>query len=132
MRAAERLKASASARDLVAAFDLDAGGEIAGAERLDAGLQALQPARQPAHHRIGADRDRERDAAQQEQKPDERRAVARRRAHHEPAAVRQVHGPGRPLRSVDPSAGIAAAAAAAALRWTRSARAPDRTMRRRS
>ena len=86
-------------RDLVTAFDLDAGREIAGAERLDAGLQALEPARQPAHHRIGADRDRERNAAQQQQQPDERRAVARRRPHHEPAAVRQLHAPGRPLRA---------------------------------
>ena len=94
-------------RDLVTALDLDARRQIAGAERLDAGLQALEPARQPAHHRIGADRDRERNAAQHEQKPDERRAVARRRAHDEPAAVRQMHGPGRPLRSVNPSAGVA-------------------------
>ena len=42
-------------RHLVAALDLDARRQVAGAERLDAGLQALQPARQPAHHRIGAE-----------------------------------------------------------------------------
>ena len=47
-------------RDLVAAFDFDAGGEIAGAERLDARLQPLEPPRQPAHDRIGAERDDER------------------------------------------------------------------------
>ena len=45
--------------DLVAAFDLDAAIERALAERDDAALERLEPARQPAHERVGTHRDRE-------------------------------------------------------------------------
>ena len=66
MRPAARLKLSASRATSSRPLTVDARGEIAGAERLDAGLQPLEPARQPAHHRIGADRHRERDRAEKQ------------------------------------------------------------------
>ena len=50
--------------DLVAALDLDPCAEIA-AELLDAGLQPLQPPSEPAHHGVGADRDRQGDQRQE-------------------------------------------------------------------
>ena len=62
-------------RHLVLALDLHARGEIAGAELLDAGLQSLQPAREPADQRIGADRHRQRDRP--EKADDARTAAAR-------------------------------------------------------
>ncbi len=46
-------------RDLVGARDRDAMIERAGAELLDALLERLEAARQPAHHRIGAGGDGE-------------------------------------------------------------------------
>ena len=56
------VEARGEPRHLVPALDLDARREIAGAERLDARLQPLQPPREAAHDRIGAERHRERDA----------------------------------------------------------------------
>ena len=102
------VEARGEARHLVAALDLDARGELAGAERLDAGLQPLEPARQAAHHRIGADRDRERDAAEKQHQPDGRIGVADRRPRHDPAPVRQVEAPGRTARPHQPAAGVEA------------------------
>ena len=68
-------------RDLVAALDLDARREIAGAERLDAGLQPLQPPRQAAHHRIGATATASAMRAEKQHQPDGRmRGAAAARA----------------------------------------------------
>ena len=88
-------------RHLVAALDLDARREVAGAERLDAGLQPLEPARQAAHHRIGADADRQRDGAEQrDREADGGMAVPQsaraRRASGRRAAARAQAGPPRP------------------------------------
>ena len=58
-RAVEALR---QGRDLVAALDLHARAEVV-AELLDAGLQALEAAAEPAHHGIGADGDGQRHQA---------------------------------------------------------------------
>ena len=53
-----RVEALGQRRHLVLAFDLHAGGEIAAAKLLDPGLEPLEPAREPARDRPGADRNR--------------------------------------------------------------------------
>ena len=77
MRSAERLKLCGQRRDLVAALDLDARAEIAAAELLDAGLQPLEPPAEAAHHRIGADRDGEREQREAAHDPQDRARSAR-------------------------------------------------------
>ena len=72
--AGRAVEARRERRDLVLALDLHARRKVAFAELLDAGLQPLQPPREAARQRLGADRDRDRD---------------RRRAR------RAAHGPGR-------------------------------------
>src|SRR5262249_49074745 len=51
------IKASSQAGNLVAALDLDARGEIAGAKRFHAALQPLEPSCEPSYDRAGADGD---------------------------------------------------------------------------
>src|SRR5262249_52590790 len=55
------IETPSQAGDLVAALDLDARGEIAGAKRFDAALQPLEPPREPPHNRASADGDHQRD-----------------------------------------------------------------------
>ena len=59
MRSAAWLKLAATAATSSLPAVVDALAELAGAELLDALLQRLEPARQPAHHRVGAGRDGE-------------------------------------------------------------------------
>ena len=131
MRAAARLKLVGQPRDLVLALDLDARRQIAGAERLDAGLQALQPPRQAAHDRIGARarppaRCRRGTAAARS--PDARCRAGARTTIQRPSGRRKLQA--GPPGAVDPAAvAVAAAAAAAAGRPPRSAARVGRTAR---
>src|SRR5439155_23416829 len=80
-------------RHLVSAFDLYARGKLAGAQRFDARLQALQARGQPAHDRVGADSDREREQREREEKPVRHMRVTARRARLDPPAVGQAYRP---------------------------------------
>ena len=99
MRPAARLKLAASRATSSRPSTSTRADEIAGAERLDAGLQPLEPPRQAAHHRIGADRDRERDAAEEQHEadaPDWRAAIGARATIQRPSGRR--NAPGRAAR----------------------------------
>ncbi len=95
MRPAARLKLSGEPRHLVVALDLHARGEVAGAERFDSGLQALQPPGQTAHHGIGADPDGERDQREREEQGEARMAAVVRDARDQQSAVGQMDRPAR-------------------------------------
>ena len=107
---------------LVAPADLDAVVELAGAEALDALLQRLEPARQAAHHRVGAGGDGEEQHHQQHRQADAARpavggrkgssivAAGRRRPRGPPRRARRARRagggsrrPGRTIHSVRPS-----------------------------
>ena len=119
------------AGDLVAAFDLHARRQRSGAERFDAGLQALQPARQPAHDRIGAERDHQRDRAEEENQPDQR--IAERAAARAPRSSVRPEAAGSSADRRDRAASRRARTAAAAAGQTpRSGANWNRTMRDRS
>ena len=85
------VEAARQRRDLVLAFDIDPGGEIARAQGLDSGLQALQPAREAAGERPGADGDGERQDAEGGEEADRRGVeyVVALGADLDEAAVRQ-------------------------------------------
>ena len=89
------VEAAGQRRDLVLSLDIDPGGEIARAQRLDSRLQALQPARQAAGDRPGADGDGEREEDEGDEEAD-RRCVTQAtvRAVEDEAPVRQRQGEG--------------------------------------
>ena len=98
------VEARGDRRDLVGAGDGDAVAQLAGAELLDALLQRLEPARQPAHDRIGAGRDGDEEHDQNDRQPGAARQARRqqrpgRRWRRQPAAAllagRPGAGPGR-------------------------------------
>ena len=102
MRWAERLKLSASAATSSLALDLDPGAEIV-AEPFDAGLQPLQPAAEPAHHGVGADRDGERHQHQERRDPERRTGPFAHLAGEQPAPVRQLQGEVGAARAAAPA-----------------------------
>ena len=102
-------------RHLIAAFDLGARGEIASAERIDRRLQPLDPPRQPAHHRKGGERDRERDRAKKQHHAERGMAARNMRTHEQPTLVGHLDSPDRAGRPGHPARAVAAA------------RRPDRT-----
>ena len=81
------IEALSQAGDLVAALDLDARAQIAGAERLDAALQSLEPSGEPPHDRQRAERDRKRDASQESRKHERAGTLPMRHARDQPASV---------------------------------------------
>ncbi len=92
------------ARDLVAALDLHPGRQVAGTERGDAVLQFLEPARQAANHRIGANADHQRDRAKRA-KPGEAAQLSALGAwpcRHQPTPVVELHCL-RPVRTAPPA-----------------------------
>ena len=91
------VEACGEPRDLVAALDLDARLEIAGAEQFDTRLQALQPARDAARDRKGGERDGERDRAKKCHQREARTLIAAA-ARAPRASVRREAGPTRPGR----------------------------------
>ena len=101
------VEARGQPRDLVIAFDRARGRERSPAPSSSTpSLQPLEAAGQAAHHRVGAHRDRERDAAQEEDQPNtgwRRRSAAGRPASGRPASC-MAHDRHRP--AVDP-AGLA-------------------------
>ena len=108
-RAAATLKLAATAATSSLPADRDAVVERAGAELLDAVLQRLEPARQPAHDRIGAGRDGDEQDHQHERQPEP--ALPGRRQNggqRRPRRPRAAAPPGAPL-----GAGAAAAPALA-------------------
>ena len=110
-------------RHLVAALDLDPRAEIV-AELLDARFQPLQPAAEAAHHRVGADRDRERHQRQERRDPEGRVGPLVDLAGDQPAAVGQLQGEVRATRAAPPAGAGARRrrSAAAACRPWRSGR----------
>ena len=86
-------------RDLVLAFDLHARRKVAFAELLDAGAQPLQPPREAARQRVGADRDRRRDRQQRGEHPRAGAPRPARNAGDEKASVAQRNQPGPAMRS---------------------------------
>ena len=118
-------------RHLVAALDLDPGAQIAGAERLDAALQSLEPAGEPAHQRPGAERDRKRDHAEKRRedapRSDAARTAARATSQRPSGSAIETAGPAA-VRSQPPArlrlgggSGRPAAASGSSL-WPNSAR----------
>src|SRR5262249_41311169 len=81
------VEADGEARDFVASFDGDACREIAAAEAFDAALQALQPARQATHDRIGARGHAKREQEQRRPRSDWPMQRTHRTAYDEPASV---------------------------------------------
>src|SRR6476469_5516483 len=69
--------------DLVAAFDLDPRGQVAGPKRLDAALESLEPSGEPSDHGTGAERDHERDGAKERREHERARAWPRWDACHQ-------------------------------------------------
>ena len=87
------VEAAGERGDLVLALDLDPGGEIARAQRLDPHLQPFKPPREPAGQRPGADGDGEREQGEGREEADRRRVGQfPLRAHQDQAAVRQRQG----------------------------------------
>ena len=78
------IEALGELRHLVVSLDLDARRKLAGTQRFDSRLQALQARSQPPHHRIGADTDRERKKRQYEEQPVRRMPVTARRPRLKP------------------------------------------------
>ena len=114
------VEARGQCRHLVAALDLHARAEIAAAQLLDAGLQPLEPPAEPAHHRIGADRDGERQQHQERRDPEDRARPLAHLARDQPAAVGQLQGEVRAARAAPPAGARAArhrSAAAAGRPW---------------
>ena len=82
-------------RHLVAALDLHARAEIAAAQLVDAGLQPLEAAAEPAHHGIGADGDGRREQCEKARDPQRRARPFAHLAGDQPAPVGQLQGEGR-------------------------------------
>ena len=104
MRVAARLKLAARRATSSRALDLDAGGEVASAERLDAGLEPLEPPGQAARHRVGGDADDEGDDAEEQDQHEERVALDVADPGGEPASVGERHRPLRAGLAVCPAA----------------------------
>src|SRR5499427_2430201 len=91
------IETPSQARDLVAALDLDARSEIAGAKRFDAALQPLEPPREPPHDRASADGDHQRDGPKEGGEHERAGAVPGRHTCNQLTTVRQRYrnrGPG--------------------------------------
>ena len=81
--------------DLVLALHIDPGAEIAGAQRLDPGLQPLESPREATGERPGTDGDGEREDGEGGEEADRRHAGETPvRAKEDEAAVRDRHGEG--------------------------------------
>ena len=96
------IEALSQACNLVAALDLDACGEIAGSERFDAALQALEASREPSHDRAGADSDHEGDGAEEGSERERAGALPARQPSNQPPTVGERYrnrGPGTPCAS---------------------------------
>src|SRR5215207_6853038 len=91
---------------LVFAFYLDAGGKVASTKRFHPGLQPFEPAGQPAHERIGANRNGERDAAEEANEAEHGPVLPVRRPRDNPAVVGKANGPCRALAPMEPTAGF--------------------------
>src|SRR5262249_57113508 len=95
--------------NLIAALDLDPCGEIAGPQRFDAALQALQSSREPSHHRPGAERDDKGDGSKEGREHERAGALPRRQACNQASAIRERYrNGGAPRRPHPPPVTLAA------------------------
>lgn len=84
------VEAAGERGDLVLALDLDAGGQVARAQRLHPGLQPLQPPREASGQRPGTDGDGKGEQGEGGEEADRRRVQPLAlRTHQDEAAVRQ-------------------------------------------